>query len=219
MATEEVQVTRKETHGTWRCEFTGPDGEQRACAKRLQRWPNFVYGVAFFGSFVAGIALSFLRESKGAQAAFSVSVAVVLTLVVLQRVARARYPIEFRTADGFVCSVGADLESTYTAGSRYKVRIPNSAMTVELRFRRKHSIEAQVEGDTMVIAHLRKVGRLEVPTTPMHVDLADRAGRTAILDQSRVNPRAYTLAYDDAFDPQWLLFLVAAVFLYHKPWD
>jgi hypothetical protein len=214
MATEEVKITRRRKGDTWYLAFTGSDGELRAATKR----PGFSTTVKIIAVLmvVATGALVGIVSKSNPLLPTSIGVACMGVAVgVLQQMLAPKHRIEFRTADGFICTARL---AAHPLASLYKAEVPNSAMQIEILFFRKGRFEAQVEGDTAVTAHLRKVRWLEVPPPFLHVDLTDQAGRTAMLDQSLMNPSAYTLAYDDAFAPQWLLFLVAAVFLHRKVW-
>jgi hypothetical protein len=225
MATEEVKITRKTKGDTWYLAFTGSDGEIRAATKR----PGFsttVKIIAFLMVIASGALVGIVSKSSPLLNT-SIGVACMGAAVgVLQRVFAPKHSIELRTADGFICTARL---VAHPWASTYKGEVPNSAMRIEILFFRKGRFEAQVEGDTAVTAHLRKVRWLEVPRPLLHVDFEDRAGRTATLDRAAldpkwllsgkgVEPRAYKLAYDAEFDPQWLLFLVAAVFLQRKGW-
>jgi hypothetical protein len=214
MATREVWIEHKRSLRTSYCGFSDPNGDMRAAARRNMR---FSYYSLLGAGLVVLTTLAFyriapLRDLPFRERVTDTGALVALGFFVLQIVAQSNVKVEYRGNDGLVCVVRDDRFS-FSRPSSFRVEIPKSDLHIALSFPLRGDFTAKISGENALSGKQRRARGLVVRPRPLHMDFKDRAGRTAALDQSPEQRRAYRLVYDDELTPEWLLFIVVATFL------
>ena len=208
MATREVWIERKSTAKTRYCAFARADGDIFAVARRRVRFLNLATlapAVFFCALFVLGFAKANLPMLLTAPLIPSV-------FAIMQTAAQSRVAIEYRGNDGLDCTVRHN-RITFSRPSSFRVEIPESSVDIALRFSRKGDATVKISGETALTVKPRRARGQVVRPRSLHLDFKDQAGRTAALDQAPEQRHTYRLLYDEGFQPERLLFIMAATFL------
>ena len=211
MAARELRVARRITLKASYCVFMDSHAEILGAGKRKMLFLH----LAVLGPAILWLIqfVLFLASKASALAAGITTGLAPLVASVAQLVAQSNVRIEFATADGAACTVQSKQFPLFSKPSVLSVQVSNSDTDIQIHTPEKSEGHAEVAGEKILTVRKQPVRGFVVRMPPLHLELTDREGRRATLDQLRRKGGTYRLAYDEELQPQWLLYVVIATLL------
>jgi hypothetical protein len=192
--------------GTWaskRIIFTNIDGLRFASAERPQ--PRSMFWLAALIAFIWLIIVPNTAIGGYLLPVGSVAFAGSILLVLLRWRWLLSIPLRYTMGQDLatltVIRIGAGLFSNAT----YTIRDRHWKEMASLHLKQGHLTASTVGGETFKCKRAPKPRWL-----PIHIEFESPAGCKATLHESDRRDGAYSLSYDEGFQPDWLLFVAAA---------